>query len=239
MSNSRSLEHELIEESQALVLSLASRIHRSIPVRMDLDDLIAYGEVGLAEAAKKFDPQKGTQFSTFAYYRVRGAIYDGISKMSWNSRARYRRHRFQQMANEALAQDAADTSLAENASLTDQVTWFQGISEKLAVVYLASQETDENNRDSDFQDPGESAATLVAEREIGQRLHQMVAALPNMEAKLIETIYFEGANLQQAANHLGISKSWASRLHTRALEQLARDLAKMDSQHLSRQARVR
>jgi RNA polymerase sigma factor for flagellar operon FliA len=233
MSTPGSSAHELIEESQALVLSLASKIHRSIPVRMDLDDLIAYGEVGLAEAARDFDPQQGTQFSTYAYYRVRGAIYDGISKMSWTSRARYRRHRFQQMANEALARDAEDSSLTENASLAQQATWFQGISEKLAMVYLASQEGDENGLGSDFQDPSESAATLVAQREIGERLHQLVAALPNLEAKLIETIYFEGANLKQAANHLGISKSWASRLHTRALEQLARDLVKMDSQNLS------
>jgi RNA polymerase sigma factor for flagellar operon FliA len=235
MSTPRSVAHERIEECQALVLSLASKIHRSIPVRMDLDDLIAYGEVGLAEAAASFDPQYGSQFSTYAFYRIRGAIYDGISKMSWTSRARYRRHRFQQMANEALARDAAESNLTGDAGLAEQATWFQGISEKLAVVYLASQAGDESEFGSDFQDPSESAATLVAQREIGQRLHQLVAALPNLEAKLIETIYFEGANLKQAANHLGISKSWASRLHTRALEKLARDLAKIDSQNGSRQ----
>ena len=43
---------QLVQEGQPLVYSLAATIHRKIPVRVDLDDLIAYGEVGLAEAAR-------------------------------------------------------------------------------------------------------------------------------------------------------------------------------------------
>lgn len=238
MTVSRRSQHELIQESQGLVLSLAGKIHRSIPVRVDLDDLIAYGEVGLAEAAQSFDPEKGCQFTTFAYYRVRGAIYDGISKMSWTSRARYRRHRFQQLANETLARDAEESRHSEDTNLAEEANWFLGVSEKLAVVYLASQDCDEEYGESDFQDPGDSAAAVVAQREISERLHQLVDGLPNLEAKLINTVYFEGANLQQAADHLGISKSWASRLHTRALDQLARDLAKLDANDTPR-ARTR
>ena len=39
------------------------------------------------------------------------------------------------------------------------------------------------------------------------------ATLPPAERRLVQTIYFEGATLQEAANRIGISKSWASRLH--------------------------
>ena len=77
----------LIEHCQGMVRSLALSIHRKLPPRYELDDLISYGQVGLAEAAKDFDPRRGSQFSTFAYYRIRGAIYDGISKMTWFGRA--------------------------------------------------------------------------------------------------------------------------------------------------------
>ncbi|MCC6510007.1 MAG: sigma-70 family RNA polymerase sigma factor, partial [Pirellulaceae bacterium] len=93
---------ELIAEGQALVRSLALRIYRNVPVRVDLDDLIAYGEVGLAEAARDFQPDRGNQFSTYAYYRIRGAIYDGLAKMTWTSRARYRKMRYESMANDVL-----------------------------------------------------------------------------------------------------------------------------------------
>jgi DNA-directed RNA polymerase specialized sigma subunit len=34
--------------------------------------------VGLAEAARQFDPSRGGQFTTYAYYRIRGAILDGL-----------------------------------------------------------------------------------------------------------------------------------------------------------------
>jgi RNA polymerase sigma factor for flagellar operon FliA len=55
----------------------------------------------------------------------------------------------------------------------------------------------------------------------------MVDTLPNIEEKLIRLVYFEGATLQEAGDSLGISKSWASRLHTRALEHLASSLRKL------------
>lgn len=48
----------LIEEGQALVHSLATKIARNLPIRVDLDDLIAYGQVGLAESARQFDPSR-------------------------------------------------------------------------------------------------------------------------------------------------------------------------------------
>ena len=95
----------MISEGRALVRSLALRIYRGLPVKVDLEDLIAYGELGLAEAARDFDPDQGNQFSTFAYYRIRGAIYDGVAKMTWTSRARYRRMRYEQMANQVLERE--------------------------------------------------------------------------------------------------------------------------------------
>ncbi|MBI2478327.1 MAG: sigma-70 family RNA polymerase sigma factor, partial [Planctomycetia bacterium] len=126
----------LIEEGQALVHSLATKIARNLPMRVDLDDLIAYGQVGLAEAARQFDPSRGTQFTTFAYYRIRGAIYDGVSKMSWTSRARYARYRFEEMTNETLAQ--AHDSNPTDLSLAEEARWFRNVTEKLAVIQLVS-----------------------------------------------------------------------------------------------------
>ena len=76
-------QQQWIEQCQGLVRSLALQIHRKLPANIDLEDLIAYGQLGLVEAARSFDAGRGCQFSTFAYYRIRGAIYDGAAKMSW------------------------------------------------------------------------------------------------------------------------------------------------------------
>ena len=226
MSNQLVSRQQLIDDGQPLVYSLASRIYRTVPVRVDLDDLIAYGELGLAEAARDFDASQGVRFTTFAYYRVRGAIYDGLSKMSWTSRGRYRKHRFQQMANEVLQADS-DRSQASERSVDDDANWFGNVTENLAVVYMASQLGNED-QDWSLEDAGSrTAPATLAQQEISQKLIELIDTLPKNEQRLIRTVYFDGATLQDAANILGISKSWASRMHAKILEQLGRSLRQL------------
>ena len=226
MSDSKN--SELIEQGQPLVYSLAAKIHRSIPVRVDLDDLIAYGELGLAEAARDFDPEVGARFTTFAYYRIRGAIYDGLSQMSWTSRARWRKLRYEQLANEALREDEANAG-SRDGSLQGQANWLSGITEKLAVIYLTTSGDDGKGiRDSSIPDPSaSSAAGIVAQREIVERIHGLIEKLPREDARLIQMVYFDGTTLQEAADKLGVHKSSASRRHAKALETLAKALRRM------------
>jgi len=219
--------HRLIADGQALVRSLASRIQRSVPVKVDLEDLIAYGEVGLAESARDFDPTHGAQFSTFAYYRIQGAIYDGLAKMTWTSRSRYKRLRYEQMAAETLDRESNDNISKD--SLSGHGNWFGRVNEKLAVVFLASGDAEGQGSITDsVEDPGESAPQLVLHREASDRLKQLVDELPNEERRLVRMVYFEGKTLQDASNQMGISKSWASRVHSRILERLAGQLRRLD-----------
>jgi RNA polymerase sigma factor for flagellar operon FliA len=229
MNSEARTPQELIENSQGLVISLASGIRRKIPFRVDLDDLIAYGEIGLAEAARDFDAEKGVAFTTFAYYRVRGAIYDGLSKMSWTSRARYRKMRFEQLANEHLANQALDPV---SSDLESEAKWLRDTTEQLAIIFLSCQDDGKPGvRESALEDPrAPNASAIVAQREIFAKLRELMNALPNVEEKLLRMVYFEGATLQDAGNSLGISKSWASRLHAKALEHLARSLRRLDAQ---------
>jgi RNA polymerase sigma factor for flagellar operon FliA len=48
--------------------------------------------------------------------------------------------------------------------------------------------------------------------------------LPREEAELVRRHYLEGERFDHVAAELGLSKSWASRLHTRALGRLAKKL---------------
>ena len=102
MKTTSTPQQSLIEEGQPLVHLLAGRVYRRVGGTAELDDLVAYGELGLTQAARDFDPGLGCRFTTFAYYRIQGAIYDGLSKMSWTSRSQYQRMRSEQMASEAL-----------------------------------------------------------------------------------------------------------------------------------------
>jgi RNA polymerase sigma factor for flagellar operon FliA len=65
---------------------------------------------------------------------------------------------------------------------------------------------------------------MAVGRETHNRLHELIDTLPGEAASLIRATYFEGLTLQEAGERIGISKSWASRLHARALQRLARSL---------------
>lgn len=228
MTDSSPNVSDLIEQGQRLVHSLAGRIYRSIPVKVDIDDLVAYGQVGLAESARDFQPDRGVQFTTFAYYRIRGAIYDGLAKMSWTNRARFNRWRYQQLAEAAIESDGESP---QDDSLIEDVKWFAGATQKLAIVFFGSQDEESGLRDSSIEDPrSRSAALIAAQREIVEVLKKLVQTLPLTEKTLIELVYFEGLTLQEASARTGISKSWASRLHARILEDLAQSLRRLGIQ---------
>jgi RNA polymerase sigma factor FliA len=216
---------DLIDQGQGLVHSLAAKIHRKLPQGVDVEDLVGYGQVGLVEAARDFDPSRGNQFSTYAYYRIRGAIYDGLSKMSWFGRTHYEHVRCERMANEALAA-SAESKPADAEREEAGARRFRDISWSLLVVYLASHvRSDEEGAGDPISLPDPSAPTPLSaavNSEITQQLRKLIDALPADEAALIRATYFEGATLEEAGQKIGISKSWASRLHARSLQRLAR-----------------
>lgn len=216
---------QLMEDNQGLVRSLAWKIQRNLPRHVELDDLVGFGHVGLAEAARDFDPRRGRAFSTYAYYRIRGAIYDGLAKMSWHSRSHYRSIRRQQLADEVLRlEDDADD--AELGGLEGHAQWLNRTASTLAVIYLAAGADEESEASSlQLADPSATAPPVaLMGRETCAKLRELIDALPAEPRSLIQSVYFEGLTLQEAGKRLGISKAWASRLHAKTLGQLARSL---------------
>lgn len=215
---------QLITDNQGLVRSLAKRIHRTLPSYVEMDDLVAYGQMGLAEAAKAFDASRGHQFSTFAYYRIRGAIYDGLGKMNWFNRAQYEQAREQALASDVLVTEA-DAQSEPTDSVREEVRWLKRATSTLGVVYLMAQSSEEENAAANVVDEkAEAPPEVMARRELHEKLHALVDSLAPEAATLIKAIYFEGLTIQDAGERIGVSKAWASRLHAKTLEQLARAL---------------
>ena len=70
-----SARHRMIECNLRLVVKIARRyINRGLP----LLDLIEEGNLGLIHAVKKFDPERGFRFSTYATWWIRQTIERGI-----------------------------------------------------------------------------------------------------------------------------------------------------------------
>src|SRR5689334_290140 len=70
----------------SLVRAIAIRVHETLPVHVDLDDLIHAGVLGLFDAATKYNSAKNVAFQAYAKHRIKGAILDSLREMDWASR---------------------------------------------------------------------------------------------------------------------------------------------------------
>ncbi len=206
----------LIVTYMGLVRALAWKVHQKVPRQVDLEDLVGYGTIGLAEAATTFDPARGFKFTTYAFYRIRGAILDGLSKMSW-----FKIERFNDGSYRPGKGDDREDETLSPADLEMPLEWFRQTAER-----LESQRTTALSSAAlvNYADSGLTGEGEASRREVSERVRQLVDALPATAAELLRATYYEGLTLKDAAARMGRNKSWASRLHAQALAKLERQL---------------
>lgn len=69
---------QIVRNNIRLVESIAGNYSKKIGHQMEFDDLVQEGILGLMKAIKKFDPEKGYQFSTYATWWIRQSITRAI-----------------------------------------------------------------------------------------------------------------------------------------------------------------
>ena len=72
------VREQLILEHLPQVRLIARRIHERLPESVSLDDLVSTGVVGLISAIDRFDASHNVKLKTYAEYKIRGAILDGL-----------------------------------------------------------------------------------------------------------------------------------------------------------------
>jgi RNA polymerase sigma factor for flagellar operon FliA len=214
------------ESTLDLVDIVARQVGRAMGGSVELDDLLSFGREGLLDAARRFDESRGVPFRAYANYRVRGAIIDGVRRMSMVPRR----------VHERLAGLAAMNATSEGAreDLNAPKPPGSGTAEgdaalaahhgaratAMALGMLApTARDDEGARITVSSEPDPERAFERA--ELLELVRSAIGELPHQEAELVRRHYLEGERFDHVAAELGLSKSWASRLHTRALGRLS------------------
>lgn len=220
---------ERFSSGLTLVDAIARQILRTLGGVADLEELLSFGREGLWDAARRFDASRGVPFRGYANFRVRGAIIDGVRASARLSRRTHERlnglqaaARVSEGAQEDLAAPRAPGSGPAEAevALADHMA---AIATAMAAGLIAPTgygEDGERILVAAHENPEEAFGSA----ELREVIQGAIGDLPNEEAVLVRRHYLEGARFDHVAAELGLSKSWASRLHTRALTRLAKRL---------------
>jgi RNA polymerase sigma factor FliA len=210
-----------------LVDIVARQMGRRIAPAVTLEDLRSFGREGLLSAARSFDALRGVPFRRWANLRIRGAMIDGVRQWGELPRRVYRELRALEAGDRMLdaydEEDAAGPATAPEEADARLTAYLAGMATAIAVGTMASGSRE--TLDAEGQELTPEA--LVGNAELAARMRTLVAGLPDRERALIERHYFDGETLDAAAASLGLSKSWGSRLHARAVESLARELRRL------------
>src|ERR1700709_316404 len=100
---SKQTRDQIVLDHLPLVKAIAIRVHESLPVHVDLDDLIHAGVIGLFDAVTKYDGTKNVVFHAYAKHRIKGAILDSLRQLDWASRDLRRRQKQVESVTRELA----------------------------------------------------------------------------------------------------------------------------------------
>lgn len=224
----RRLRDALISDHLGLAIALARRFAGRGEA---VDDLEQIATLGLLKAVERFEPERGLAFSTFATPTISGEIKRHFRDRSWSVRV----PRALQELGLRLTATVADLTndLGRSPTLDE-------IAEELEVDPEAVLEAMEANRayatqSLDAQLPGDDRTlgdTIGGDEpgmddvEVRMVVGDLLATLPEREQAILRLRFFEGLTQTEIASQVGISQMHVSRLLSRSLETLRRDVTK-------------
>ncbi len=221
----------LVLHYASLVKFVAGRLSAGLPKRVETNDLVSAGVVGLVQAIDRFVPTAGAKFESYAVPRIRGAILDSLRALDWVPRSVRTRSRQIEVAITALQNElgrsATDTEIAERLKISaDELNeWLADVASSaigpLDHVVLESQALPET---SDFQRATNPDAAMES-GELRRTMHEAIRQLPERERTTLLLYYEENLTFAQIGEVLDVTESRVSQIHAKAVLQMRSRLA--------------
>lgn len=226
--NARQAERdELVLQHLPLVRSIAIRVYESLPVHVDVDDLVHAGILGLFDAATKYNADKQVTFRAYAKHRIKGAILDSLRDLDWASRDLRRRHKqLDALTQEFAARMARTPTEAEIADrMGINVERWRQVALDMHVVGLVSASTRAPEHDNqtvpEFRAGNDLNPDVIAEqRQLRAVLSTAMRTLPQRYQTVISLYYLGGKTMREIGAAMGINESRVSQIHSAALSRM-------------------
>lgn len=217
-------EATLVSRHAPLVKRIALHLSARLPPHVDLNDLIQSGMIGLLDAARHFQGDRGASFETYAGIRIRGAMIDELRQGDWAPRSVHRRMREVAEAireiEQATGREAQDTEIADRLDLPMDA--FQRLMQDATQCQVLSLDATSEEGDARFDvpDPQVSPLQSLEHVEFRQALAHEIGELPEREKLVLALYYDEQLNLKEIGAVLSVSESRVCQLHGQALLRL-------------------
>jgi RNA polymerase sigma factor for flagellar operon FliA len=228
----------VLMEQLPQVRYIARRIHERLPRHVPFEDLVHAGVVGLIDALNKFDQTKHVQFSSYAKFRIRGAILDSLRELDWSPRELRRKGRlieqtYSQLSGK-LGRAPSENELAKELGL--ELRALQSLLAELDGLELGSLrvESQRDGKEEDLTDylPGRPEDTpffSCLRSEMKGLLEKAISELPEKERKVLALYYYEELTMKEVGAALGIGESRVSQIHSLAMVRLRARLNFLDA----------
>lgn len=218
----------LLEIYMPLVQYHVQRIGSGLPRNIDRGELQSFGLFGLYDALEKFDRQKDLKFDTYASFRIRGAILDGLRKEDWMPRSiREKSKKIEKAAEKIEQEKMRSATLDEVAQVcemsTEEVS--QILSESL-LSNLLSLDDGSSGKSSEYPPSAivDIRAVLpekqLVDQENRMQLAEEIDKLSDKERMVVSLFYFDELTLTEIGQVLKLSTSRISQIHSKALFKL-------------------
>jgi RNA polymerase sigma factor FliA len=217
----RAAEAQLVADHLPLVHHAVHDLLGRLPQHVGRDDLLSAGMLGLAQAARSYDPGHGVPFDRHAANRIRGALLDELRAIDWASRGVRAGARRLAAADQTLTarhgRTPTPTELAAELGLARaEVDRLQADLHRATVLNYDSIVADGDAEDLLPTDQATPEQTLLG-REQHAYLRDAIAALPARLRTVIEGYFLHERPMQHLADELGVTESRISQLRAEAL----------------------
>ena len=220
-----SYRDRLISNYIPFLKGIVNRVYAKLPKTIDIMDLENYACIGLIDAIKKFDLNRNIKFETYATYRIKGAIIDGVRKQDWLSRSQ--RSRIKNNYEDQF-EDSLENNFPNNTVRNYFSDWENDKFVMLSIDdpdFYEKQIADNSNYDDSVGGLYTAMTADFAEKVQNKLfLKKAIGKLNVQERKVIFLYYFKGKNFKEIGHLMHITESRVSQINKKMLLTLKKEL---------------
>ena len=217
------------EQYKRRIYQLAHRMMEKVPANhpLEFEDMVSYGAMGLLEAIDRFDEQRGIKFSTFADYRIRGAMWDALRDLDEVSRysrdkAKQLEHTRQMLEDEL---NRAPTAQEMALQLGVELDEYFAMESKNQSVHTVSLDWEDSEGRRPFiealaDEHNVTAEDLMMEEDFRQEVRAAITNLSDKKRDCVLLYYGRNLNLSEIAEVFDVTPSRVSQILSAARKDL-------------------